>query len=295
MRRLPSFFALRAFEAAARHGSFTEAGNELSLTPSAISHQVRSLEEWLDKPLFARSVRRVTLTADGMRLLAMLTPAFDMIEEGCTALRPSSPARALSVHCAPSFAAKWLSPRLSDFMNRHPSITIRISSSAEPADLRKQHDIDIDIAYGPPPNSVRISVEPLGMELIAPMCAPQFLKSHLVAKPTDLAQFTLIESKLNPVTWADWWKLNGLKLPNRARPSFDRGSMAVAAAADGLGVALETTRFAEAELARGDLVLISGPAFRPITRETHFLRYREVDRNSPQLMAFRQWLYQQLV
>jgi DNA-binding transcriptional LysR family regulator len=294
MRRLPSFFSLRAFEAAARHGSFTEAGNELSLTPSAISHQVRALEEWLDKPLFARSVRKVTLTDDGLRLLATLTPAFDMIEEGCTALKPFPHSRGLSVHCAPSFAAKWLSPRLPDFMHRHPTITIRMSSSAEPVDLQKAHDIDIDISYGPPPTRSNISVEALGLEKTVPLCSPRLLDERPPTVPQDLSQFTLIESKLNPVKWADWWKLNGLKLPDQARSSFDRGSMAVAAAADGLGVALETTRFAEVEIARGELVAIEGAAFAPIYRETHFLCYRKVDRNNPQLAAFRRWLNEQL-
>lgn len=294
MRRLPSFPSLRAFEAAARHGSFTEAGIELSLTPSAISHQVRSLEDWLDKPLFARSVRKVTLTDDGIRLLATLTPAFDMIEEGCTALKPSSQSRGLSVHCAPSFATKWLSPRLSDFMHKYPSITIRMSSSAEPVDLQKAQDIDIDISYGAPPNRSNITVEPLGLEMTVPLCSPRLLKKGALAVPQDLAQFTLIESKLNPVKWADWWKLNGLKLPDQARSSFDRGSMAVAAAADGLGVALETTRFAEVEIARGELVAIEGLEFIPIYRDTHFLCYRNVDRNNPQLAAFRHWLNEQL-
>lgn len=294
MRRLPSFFSLRAFEAAARHGSFTEAGNELSLTPSAISHQVRALEEWLGKPLFVRSVRKVTLTDDGLTLLATLTPAFDMIEEGCAALKPSSHSRGLSVHCAPSFAAKWLSPRLPDFMRKHPGITIRMSSSAEPVDLQRAHDIDIEISYGTPPTRSNISVEALGFEKTVPLCSPRLLDKKPLALPQDLSQFTLIESKLNPVKWADWWKLNGLKLPDQARPSFDRGSMAVAAAADGLGVALETTRFAEGEIARGELVAIEGEGFTPVYRETHFLCYRNVDRNDPQLAAFRHWLHEQL-
>jgi LysR family glycine cleavage system transcriptional activator len=294
MRRLPSFFSLRAFEAAARHGSFTEAGKELSLTPSAISHQVRSLEEWLGKQLFARSVRKVTLTDDGLRLLATLTPAFDMIEEGCAALKPAAQGRGLSVHCAPSFAAKWLSPRLPDFMRKHPSITIRMSSSAEPVDLQKAHDIDIEISYGAPPARSNVSVEALGLEKTVPLCSTRLLDKRPPTAPQHLSRFTLIESKLNPVKWADWWKLNGLKLPDQARSSFDRGSMAVAAAADGLGVALETTRFAEVEIARGELVAIEGPAFIPVFRETHFLCYRNVDRNNPELAAFRSWLNEQL-
>lgn len=294
MRRLPSFFALRAFEAAARHGSFTQAGQELNLTPSAISHQVRALEEWFERPLFIRSVRQVTLTDDGRRLLESLTMAFDQIEDACAQLRPKVQQRELAVHCAPSFASKWLGPRLAQFMQTHPMITIRLSSSAEPADLRKEENLDVDITYGAPPERAGIIVESLGLELTVPMCRPSLLEALPAISPADLATCTLIESQLNPVKWADWFSLNGQRLPEKAHPSFDRGALAIAAAVDGLGLALETTRFAEAELARGDLVLIEGPQFRRIERETHFICYRKADRDNAQLLAFRSWLAKQL-
>ena len=294
MRRLPPFSALRAFEAAARLGSFAAAGVELHQTPSAISHQVRALEAWFERPLFVRSVRRVTLTADGERLSGELSTAFDQIEDVCTALRPSAARSSLAVHCAPSFASKWLSPRLSRFMQAHPTITIRLSSSAEPVDLKSHTDIDIDIAYGMPPARVGVVVEPLGSELTLPLAAPQLFNGAVPTRPRDLARFTLIDSKLNPVQWADWCKLNGLKLPARARPSFDRGSLAVAAAADGLGIALETSRFAEVELARGELIAIDGPAFRRIERATHFLCYRKTSGERAPIFVFRQWLTSEL-
>lgn len=290
MRRLPSFFSLRAFEAAARLGSFRGAGEELHLTPSAISHQVRALEAWFGRPLFTRQTRRVTLTADGRRLIERLSPAFDDIEAACAELRPPEQTLELAVHCAPSFAAKWLSPRLAHFMQAHPAITIRLSSTAEPANLLRDEAIDVDIAYGAPPARPGVAVEPLGREATVPMCSPRLLHGHRPTKPADLAPFTLIESKLNPVQWPDWFTLNGLKLPDRARPSFDRGSLAVAAAADGLGIVLETTRFAQGELARGELVVLDGPAFRRIERETHFLCYRQAERDSRRVAAFREWL-----
>ena len=294
MRHLPSFPALRAFEAAARLGSFAAAGGELHQTPSAISHQVRALEAWFERPLFLRSVRRVTLTADGDRLLGELSAAFDQIEDACTALRPSAARSGLSVHCAPSFASKWLGPRLSRFMKAHPTITIRLTSSAEPVDLKSETDIDIDIAYGTPPARVGVIAESLGSELTLPLAAPRLFNGSPATRPRDLARFTLIDSKLNPVQWADWFKLNGLKLPSTARPSFDRGSLAVAAAADGLGIALETTRFAEVELARGELVAIDGPAFRRIERETHFLCYRKTNDERAPIVVFKQWLTSEL-
>ncbi len=294
MRHLPTFFALRAFEAAARLESFTRAGAELHVTPSAISHQVRALEAWFSRALFVRSVRQVALTDDGRRLLDQLTPAFDQIEQACASLRPSGRRHELAVHCAPSFAAKWLSPRLSRFMQAHPSITLRMSSSAEPADLRRGQGVDVDIAYGVPPKRAGVVVEALGCEPTMPMCAPRLVAGHRIDQPRDVLRHPLIDSKLNPVQWTDWCRLNGLKLPDRARPSFDRGSLAVAAAVDGLGIALESTRFAEVELARGDLTVLDGPAFRRIERETHFLCYRNADRDRREVVAFRAWLLAQL-
>lgn len=295
MRRLPPFSALRAFEAAARLGGFTAAGAELHQTPSAISHQVRALEAWFARPLFVRSVRRVTLTVDGERLLAELSSAFDAIEDACAALRPSATRSGLAVHCAPSFATKWLGPRLPRFMQANPAITIRLTSSAEPVDLKKRGDVDIDIAYGTPPAAAGVVVEPLGVEPTLPLASPRLFAGATPSRPRELVGFTMIDSRLNPVQWADWCKLNGLKLPPDPRPSFDRGSLAVAAAASGLGIALETTRFAEAELASGELVALDGPAFRRIERTNHFLCYRKTTEERTTTAAFRQWLASELV
>ena len=294
MRRLPPFSALRAFESAARLGSFAAASEELHQTPSAISHQIRALEAWFERPLFVRAVRRVALNADGERLLGKLSKAFDLIEDVCTDLRPPDARSGLSVHCAPSFASKWLGPRLSRFMQAHSEITIRLTSSAEAVDLKSQTDIDIDITYGAPPARVGVVVESLGNERTLPLAAPRLFKGSLPTRPRDLARFTLIDSKLNPVQWSDWFKLSRLKLPSTARPSFDRGSLAVAAAADGLGIALETSRFAEVELARGELIAIDGPAFRRIERATHFLCYRKTNDERAPVALFKQWLTSEL-
>jgi DNA-binding transcriptional LysR family regulator len=293
MRRLPPFAALRAFEAAARLGGFTQAGAELHQTPSAISHQVRALETWFGRPLFVRTVRRVTLTDEGQRLLLELSAAFDLIESACSSVRPAAQRAELAVHCAPSFASQWLGPRLRRFMQDYPSITIRLTSSAEAADLH-QDGVDIDIAYGRPPARAGVEVEPLGLETTVPLCSPRLLAGRETLTPRELAGLTLIESRLNPVHWADWFRLNGARLPDRPRPSFDRGSMAVAAAVDGLGVALETTRFAEAELARGELVALQSPPLRAVQREVHFMGLRRADREQPQIARFRAWLREQL-
>ncbi|MDE2607089.1 MAG: LysR family transcriptional regulator [Burkholderiales bacterium] len=293
MRRLPPLPALRAFEAAARLGSFAQAATELSLTPSAISHQVRVLEKWFERPLFVRTPRLVTLTTEGARLQRDLTQAFDLIHETCAVLRPPAQRRELAVHCAPSFASKWLSPRIPLFMQAHPAITLRMTSSAEPPDLRQSTGIQVAITYGQPPERAAVEVESLGNELTVPMCAPRIAPKGAV-EPGDVIRLPLIESELNPVHWADWCRLNGLRLPDAARPSFDRGALAVAAAVDAVGVALESVRFAEPELARGELVVLDGPGFRRIERQTHFLCWRRSDRDHPALLAFRDWLRGQL-
>lgn len=296
MRRLPSLPALRAFEAAARLGSFNAAASELNLTPSAISHQVRALEKWFDRPLFVRGARRVQLTDDGRRLLVDLTYAFDLMHDTCAALRPATQRRELAVHCSPSFAAKWLTPRLPQFMQAHSSVTLRLTSGPEPPDLRQQSVLDVAITYGRAPERAGVDVEALGRELTAPMCAPRLLTQVVRSgmTPKDVLRLPLIESKLNPVHWADWARLHRLKLPDAPRPSFDRGSLVIAAAVDGVGVALETVRFAEAELAHGDLLLLDGPAFRRIERETHFFCSRRAEREHPPIRAFRDWIQAQM-
>lgn len=294
MRRLPPMPALRAFEAAARLGSFAAAAAELSVTPSAISHQVRSLEAWFERPLFLRGTRRVELTPEGRRLLGQVTEAFDLLHEGCAALRPPEQLSELAVHCAPSFASKWLSPRIARFMQAHPAITLRLTSSPEPPDLRKNTGLLLGITYGAPPERAAVEVRGLGLEPTMPMCSPRIASGDQPITPQDVVRLPLIESKLNPVHWADWCRVNRVRLPPTARPSFDRGSMAIAAAVDGVGVVLETVRFAEPELARGELVLMDGPGFRRIERETHFMCWRRAERDRPALSAFRDWLVAQL-
>jgi LysR family transcriptional regulator, glycine cleavage system transcriptional activator len=294
MRRLPPLPALRAFEAAARLGSFAAAATELSLTPSAISHQVRALEAWFGRALFVRNARRVDLTEEGRRLQGDLTQAFDLIHESCAVLRPSALRRELAVHCAPSFAAKWLSPRIAAFMRAHPAITLRLTSSAQAPDLRHDRTLQVAITYGAPSPQPAVEVQGLGMEWTVPMCAPRLLMSGSGRNPRDVVRLPLIESKLNPLQWADWCRMNRVRLPDAARPSFDRGSLAVAAAADGVGVALESVRFAQAELARGDLVVLDGPAFRRVERETHFLSWRRDERALPALQSFREWMLGEL-
>ena len=292
MRQIPSLHGLRTFESAARLASFLFASEELHLTPSAISHQIRALEKHFGRPLFIRHNRQVELTLEGQRLFTAITGAFDAIEAACAEFAPrSAKSQRLSLHCAPSFASKWLGPRLTAFMRGHPAISIRVTASADPVDFARQEDLDLAIAYGKPPGAPGVSAEPLGLELIAALAAPHVASKYDLTKSTAAKGLVLIESAVSPVRWSDWFALNGLSSPKGVeQPSFDRGALSVSAAAQGLGFALESTRFAENELKSGELVRAGGAHLRDVRREMHFLCYRTAQRDLKKIVAFRRWL-----
>ena len=293
MHRFPSFLALRAFEAAARSGGFTSAAQELNLTPSAISHQVRALEAYFARPLFSRHGIRVVLTLDGTRLATELSTAFSIIDKACTEFAVLSPTEILAVHCSPSFASKWLGPRLPDFMRVHPSFTLRLSSGADPVDLLRHDELDLVISYGSALNRPGLIVESFGLEDIVALCTPEVALRCNLRSPS--VGSLLIDSSVSPVSWSDWFALNGLPKPASARrPSFDRGALAVSAAMQGLGIALESRCFALDELASGELVALGQGLYRSMQREMHFLSYRETRKFSPPVVAFRTWLKQAL-
>jgi LysR family transcriptional regulator, glycine cleavage system transcriptional activator len=293
MRRIPNFVLLRAFEAAARLQSFTLAAEELHLTQSAISHQVKELEDYFRRPLFFRRNRRVETTPEGRRLQESLGRVFDVIEAACNEVALAPKAQVLAVHSSPSFAAKWLGPRLPEFVQAHPDITIRLSSGAEPIDMTRVHEIDVTISYGFAFERHGVTTLALGAERIVPLCSPSLLQNGVPVEQ-QLAGLTLIESQLSRVTWSDWFASNGLELPGRPRPSFDRAALVLSAAVDGMGVALESVRLAERELLRGDLVELQSEKFKSLARETHFLSSRDSERNVEKIRLFREWLWQKV-
>lgn len=289
MRRLPNFVLLRAFEATARLKSFTRAAEELHLTQSAISHQVRELEDYFGRRLLVRRNRTVETTPEGLRLQQNLSRVFDVVEAACNEVSLAPTAQVLAVHSAPSFAAKWLGPRLPEFMRDNPDITIRLSSGATPIDLSRDREVDVAISYGYAIERPGVVTLPMGAERIAPMCSPSLLQSD--CEPRELIKrLTLIDSQLSGITWSDWFINNDMSLPNTARPSFDRAALVISAAVDGMGVALETTRLAERELARGDLVILGNGEFVKLSRETHFFSARKDEHNVEKVKRFRLWL-----
>jgi DNA-binding transcriptional LysR family regulator len=293
MRRIPNFVLLRAFEAAARLESFTQAGEELHRSQSAISHQVKELEEYFGRPLFYRRNRRVELTAEGRRLFDSLERVFDVLEAACREVSLERGAQVLALHCAPSLAAKWLGPRLPEFTKAHPEITIRLSTGAEPIDLIQVREVDLAISYKTAVNRSGIVVQPMGVERIVPLVSPDALDAAVL--PEDLvATMTLIDSQLSRVTWKDWFELNSLEFPDRPRQSFDRAALAISAAVDGMGIALETVRLAERELSSNALVELGAGKFKAIECETHFLSCRASERNLEKIQLFSTWLFSKI-
>lgn len=292
MRQLPPLARLRTFEAAARRQSFALAAQELNLTASAVSHQMRDLERHFGRPLFERRHRRVQTTPEGSRLHESLGRLFDALEAACAEVALPRQDEVLALHCAPSLAIKWLGPRLPAFLAAHPGLNVRLTTGAETPDLDRAREVHVVLAYGTPPASrPGVQVLALGEERIAPLVAPALVAPR--TRAADLLQrLPLIDSTLSPVGWPQWFEHQGLVLPPRPRPAFDRAAMAIAAAADGLGVALESTRLAARELERGELVELGPKAFAPLVRPVHFVGVRTSDRARPAVGAFVDWVLQ---
>jgi LysR family glycine cleavage system transcriptional activator len=197
----------------------------------------------------------------------------------------------LYVHSSPSFASLWLMPRLSDFARHHPDVSLYVSASPQHSDFQLGQ-IDIDIRYGVP-NWPHVEIEPLATERIQPMASPGFLKSHPVRHKQDLLQWPLIQSTVNVVQWSDWFLEQGVSTrPERFEYSFDRAMMSLDAAAQGLGVALESSFLAESYLKSQRLVPVFGRSAAHAL-QAHFAVYPQRNANRPAVVQFLKWLHQQ--
>ena len=281
---------LRVFEAAARRRSFQAAATELNLTPSAVSHAVRKMEESLGVVLFERVGRGVSLSSEGQTLMGYTERAFEELQRGMEAVAARAP-RLLRLHSAPSFAAQWLTPRLARFFAQHPDVDVRLSAGVDYARF-DTGEFDADIIYGLP-RQEGLAVLPLKEEVVTPLCAPHIAET--IESPTDLLRHRLIQSDNKQVRWPAWFALNGIAVPSTSRGSrFDRSFLAIAAAADGLGVALESTLLAEREILRGRLVAPLAGRSQDIRYVGHHLVYPPPFERRVQLRVFAQWLAREL-
>lgn len=284
--------ALRAFEAAAQLSSFKRAAAQLHRTPSAISHQIRRLEEELGTALFHREPEGLRLTDAGRSYVSEVITALDSLTEATSRLRRQYGAGPLSVSLFPSLAVRWLIPRLNDFRERHPDVELALINSLRQADF-DHDDIDAAIRFGPG-DWPALRADPLMIETRFPVCSPALMQdaSGLV-EPRDLAACTLLHNAAHPGEWRDWLAAAGIDGVDPERGLvFDASNEVLAAAASGVGVALGRRPIVDDELASGRLV--EPFTIRVRTPGRYWLVAPEATADRPELAALRDWLREQV-
>ena len=294
-RPLPPLNALRAFESAGRHLSFTKAAAELNVTPAAISHQVKALEELLEVPLFRRLTRALRLTDAGQAALPTIRQGFDKLAQGVEQMRAHCESGVLTISVSPSFGAMWLVPRLEHFRSRHPDIEIRIDGTDRLVDLARD-DADVAVRYGPGGyNGVRLDC--LFSQVNTPVCSPALLSGeHPLGQPDDLRHHTLlhVDWKDAEASWRMWLLAAGLHDIDPTRgPRFTMENMAVQAALDGHGVALIGDILVADDLAAGRLVRPFDPSLSTPLTFSYYLLSAKDSAEQPKVAAFRDWLLEE--
>jgi LysR family transcriptional regulator, glycine cleavage system transcriptional activator len=283
--RVPSFSALRAFDAAARHLNFSQAAEELHLTHGAISHQMKALEASLGVSLFRREGRRMLLTDAGQHFAARLRDVLGDLAAAVAEVAQRRDQKELTISVLPSFASYWLIPRLPSFHGRHPEIDVNIRATQALADFgRDGVDLAIRIGQGHWPGLV---AEKLFDEEAFPVASPRFNGGALPKRPQDLAGAVLLRSERQP--WTPWFRAIGLDWPEPSRgPIYSDETLLIQAAAEGIGVALARGALVTADLASGRLVRLF-PRRVP-SRTAYYLVYPEAAGELPRVRAFREWI-----
>jgi len=293
MRRLPPLNAVRAFEAAARRGNFNLAAEELNVTPSAISHQVRGLEEFFGVKLFRRRGRNVELTAKAQDYLRSITQALDQIDAASQRVMRRPEGNLLNIAVSPTFATGWLVPRMSEFQVDHPEIEIRMCTTMNLMDF-DESDIDLAINYSPgefPPGLVH---RKLMSEHCVPVCSPQYMQQHgPLRTPSDIRNCTLLHALPRIGQWRNWMDVAGVADVDGVRgPKFQSTPLALEAAKSGLGVAIANREFVEDHIRQGTLV---APFEVEVPSESgYYLVYPDNHAGEPKVQAFSEWLLTKL-
>jgi len=289
--RMPSLNALRAFEAVGRLLSLRAAAGELSVTPSALSHQIRSLEQQLDIQLFIRRPQGLQLTDAGAALLPQLTAGFSQLVDAVASIKPRRHPGVLTVSMLSTFAMRWFIPRLHRFQQQYPYIEVRISTSIELVDFDRD-DVDCAIRSGLGHWEHTVA-ERLLDEQFSPVCSPSLLTpERQLNTPAELAGFTLLHSKLRPDDWQRWLCSEGEPdLTGVQQLEFETRNFAITAAARGLGVAIIDPLLVQEELKDGRLI-------QPFThtvprRSAYYLVWSDHRKDSHELRLFREWLMQE--
>ncbi|WP_395671061.1 transcriptional regulator GcvA [Phenylobacterium sp.] len=291
-RRLPPLNALRAFEAAARHLNFSRAADELSVTPGAVSQQIQNLEDYVGAALFKRTPKGLLLTDAAQTALPALREAFDRLAEAASLLTAAVDGRRLTITAAPSFAAKWLVPRLGAFEQKHPQVDVWLSAGLEVVDLTAG-EVDIAVRYGGG-RYPGLEVRRLLSETVIPVISPALLAETPLSTPEDLKAHVLLhDGSPDPddscPDWPMWLAARGVKGVDGMRgPRFNQSSLVIEAAVNGRGVALAKRTIAQADLEAGRLVA-------PLKDTTavdfaYYLVHPKAKARLPQVKAFISWI-----
>ena len=287
LRRLPPLNAVRAFEAVARNGSVTRAARELSVTQGAVSRHVGTLEHWLGARLFVRTQRGLTLTPQGSAYFRALRGALDQIDHATRQLQQSPDESLLRLKLPPTFAIRWLIPRLARFHALHPRIDVQITTSHERADFDRE-DIDacIHSEREPPPGP---GFRRLVGEVLLPVCSPRLLARDTLSAPADLSRHVLLCSLNRPDDWPAWLAAAGVPgIDGNSGLKFENAALAYQAAIDELGVMIAQRAMVEDDLAAGRLV---APIALPLrTAGGYYLAYPPYRPPSARVAAFEEWI-----
>jgi LysR family glycine cleavage system transcriptional activator len=287
MLRLPPLNALRAFEAAARHSSFTRAADELCVTPGAVSRHVLKLEAFLGAKLFVRRHAQVELTAAGEAYLHEIREAFVRISQATTATRAAGlDERLLRIKVPPTCAARWLVPRLAHFHADHADISIQLATSHDTVDFARD-DVDVAVHYG---TDVAADVEAVKLfdEVLVPVCNPAVARKPAVRTPRDLARHVLLHSIRRPNDWPDWFAAAGATdIAIERTLAFENSTLTYQGAVDGLGVAIAQAAFIVDEVERGRLVTPIDVRLR--SAAAYFLVFPKDKQRLRKIRLFRDW------
>jgi len=294
-RPLPPLNALRAFEATARHLSFSKAADELHVTPAALSHQIRGLEDLLGLKLFVRRARSIELTEAARLIHPGIRTGFESMRVAIDQLDQDRRDRVLVVSSTPGLTAKWLVPRLYRFLEKHPDIDTRITASVGYANFTSDGvDIGIRLTSGAHPD---LYVEKLSDEWLLPLCSPRLLEADPpLLRPADLPRFNLIQIDLPGVvpTWADWMELAGIDgIDTRRGLRLNVADHALDAASEGAGVVLGYKLVASHDIGLGRLVAPFGPEI-PLPGRSYFFVCPKGQEKRPAIKAFRDWVFAEI-
>ncbi|GAP77102.1 MULTISPECIES: transcriptional regulator GcvA [Pseudoalteromonas] len=286
-RRLPPLNSLKAFEAAARHLSFTKAAEELYVTQAAVSHQIKTLEEHLGLKLFLRKNRSLLLTEEGQGYFLDIKEIFAQLVDATEKLLARGAKGSLTVSLTPSFAIQWLVPRLSLFNELHPEIDVRIKAQDQD-DNSLQDDVDIAIYYGRGHWS-GVETHKLHTEYLVPLCSPMLLNGPKpLNEPQDLQYHTLLHDTTRR-PWKLWMKTAGVRnVQVNQGPIFSHSSMAMQAAAHGQGVALGNLVLAKPEIDAGRLIVPFNHTLE--SKNAYYLVFRESQSELGKIVSFKEWM-----